>query len=100
MLIVFGIGLIAHIVTGYAVDTWRGALLALDLANIVCGYASFLFLGWRSLDRTRRKSFWRVAASTPLYWLMLSYAAWRALWHLWRHTHLWEKTPHHRARTS
>ena len=31
---------------------------------------------------------------TPVYWMMMSIAAWRAVWQLWRKPHLWEKTPH------
>jgi hypothetical protein len=30
----------------------------------------------------------------PLYWGLLSIAAWRALWQLLREPHRWEKTQH------
>ena len=30
----------------------------------------------------------------PLYWLLISGAAWRAVWQLIRQPHGWEKTPH------
>lgn len=36
-------------------------------------------------------------ATMPLYWLLASFAAYRAMLQLWRAPHLWEKTPH-RAR--
>ena len=36
----------------------------------------------------------------PLHWLLLSAAAWRALWQLLRDPFRWEKTAHGLARTS
>ena len=30
----------------------------------------------------------------PVYWLLVSFAAYRALYQLIRAPHLWEKTPH------
>ena len=36
----------------------------------------------------------------PLYWLLLSLAAWRALFQLLRDPYRWEKTEHGLARTS
>ncbi len=69
-------------------------LLALDVVNIVCGYLSFLLLGWQTLARQERQGFWKIVLFTPVYWVMLSLAGWRALWYLWRQPHYWEKTPH------
>jgi hypothetical protein len=36
----------------------------------------------------------------PLHWLLLSLAAWRALYQLVRNPYYWEKTEHGLARTS
>lgn len=33
-------------------------------------------------------------AAIPFYWLLMSLAAYRALWQLWRDPHRWEKTEH------
>jgi hypothetical protein len=30
----------------------------------------------------------------PIYWLLMSFAAYRAIWQLFRRPYLWEKTPH------
>ncbi|WP_157017726.1 glycosyltransferase [Mesorhizobium xinjiangense] len=76
------------------------ALLGVDIANVVLGYASFLFLGWRSLHRAERASFWRAIVLTPPYWLLMSLASWRALWQIVRDPFRWEKTPHRRYRRS
>ncbi|WEX09081.1 glycosyltransferase [Chelativorans sp. AA-79] len=73
------------------------ALLALDATNVIFGHGAFLALGWRTMPKTEQRGFWRHVLLVPLYWLLLSAAAWRALWQLYRCPHAWEKTPH-RAR--
>jgi hypothetical protein len=75
-------------------STWQSAMLIVDLSNIACGYASFLLLGWQSLTKLERKAFWKVVLFTPVYWMIMSLAAWRAVIQLWLRPHHWEKTPH------
>jgi cellulose synthase/poly-beta-1,6-N-acetylglucosamine synthase-like glycosyltransferase len=75
-------------------NSWKSALLAIDIVNVGCGYLSFLLLGWRVCTPRERLGFWKVVLFTPLYWMMMSLAAWRALLQLCRKPHLWEKTPH------
>ncbi len=69
-------------------------LFMLDVFTVLAGYLSFAVLGWRTLPlrnlKNLRASLWTI----PAYWMMLSAAAWRALWHLIRRPHEWEKTPH------
>ena len=77
-----------------ALPTNHAAILALDIFNVAAGYTAFLILGRRTLAPSERPGFWTVAAATPLYWLALSHGAWRAVWHLIRQPHHWEKTPH------
>lgn len=79
---------------------WRTALLSLDIFNIACGYLTFLLLGWQALKGGERADFWKIVLLTPLYWVLLSVAGWRAVWQLWRRPHLWEKTPHEVYRAS
>jgi hypothetical protein len=69
-------------------------LLTVDAMNIVCGYLSFLLLGWHSLRKRDRRAFWRIVLFTPPYWTMMSLAAWRSVLELWRRPHHWAKTPH------
>lgn len=76
------------------VPVHHAALFALDVFNVTAGYAAFLMLGRRTLSPSERPGFWALVAATPFYWLALSHAAWRALWHLVRRPHHWEKTPH------
>lgn len=75
-------------------------LTVVDGMNLVLGYGGFLALAWRTSRRTPGL-FWTSAPLVPLYWLLLSAAAWRAAWQLAHAPHKWEKTPHrpHRDRT-
>jgi cellulose synthase/poly-beta-1,6-N-acetylglucosamine synthase-like glycosyltransferase len=79
------------------VSGWPVVLLTADMLNIVCGYLSFLLLGWHSLKERHRWSIWRIVLCTPYYWMMMSMAAWRAFFELWRRPYYWAKTPHVRT---
>lgn len=62
---------------------------AVVLANGLLVMLSFIHEG------RRRKPGWVLFAVTyPLYWILISAAAYRALWQLLRDPFLWEKTPH------
>jgi NhaP-type Na+/H+ or K+/H+ antiporter len=76
------------------------ALLAVDMVNVSFGYLAFLLLGWRALGVGHKRGFWKVVALTPVYWAMMSWAGWRAIWQLWRQPFRWEKTPHENMMTS
>lgn len=76
--------------------TMRSAMPIIDLFNILMGYLSFHALGRRVLQR--EKMLGAVLPWIPLYWLLISMAAWRALWQLHTHPFLWEKTPHRPSR--
>lgn len=93
LLLLSGAGLLAVMVAAEP-SGLQTALLAIDVANIVCGYGAFLFLGWRALTPPARRGFWKHVLFTPVYWLMMSGAAWRALGQLYRDPHRWDKTPH------
>jgi hypothetical protein len=97
MLVVAAIYLTLEIVLFEPVSGWPVLLLTVDILNIVCGYLSFLLLGWHSLGKCERNGFWRIVLFTPPYWAMMSVAAWRSVLHLWRRPHHWEKTPHFRT---
>lgn len=69
-------------------------LSGLDIVNILASYWVFMRLGisrMREDEKTRMR--WSVL-HLPLYWLMLSYAAWKAFWELHRTPYLWRKTDH------
>ncbi|EPF00165.1 glycosyltransferase family 2 protein [Rhizobium grahamii] len=72
----------------------EGALFLLDLANMAASYGLFLLLGRVVMLREEKRSVgWRWLY-VPLYWMMISVAAWRALFELPRKPFFWDKTPH------
>ena len=84
---------------------WNGdrtvmLLGALYTITAISGYLSSACLGWLGLSRRNlRASAW-VLLLTPLHWLLLSAAAWRALYQLFTAPFAWEKTEHGLARSS
>jgi glycosyltransferase XagB len=69
-------------------------------AALICGYASTVVPNAVGLRRNGLLAHGWVLALTPLYWLLLSLAAWRGLLQLLYDPHRWEKTEHGLARTS
>ena len=86
---------------------WRGGwsgggdgLAALYVASALAGYLVSGLTGFLGLARRRlRKVAW-VLLLMPLHWLLLSLAAWRALYQLAVAPYAWEKTEHGLARHS
>lgn len=85
---------------------WQGGglpvaiLAALYGTTIVIGYATSAYLGWLGLKRRGLLASAWVLLLTPLHWLLLSLAAWRALYQLIVAPYAWEKTEHGLAKTS
>ena len=71
---------------------WGGALAA--------GYLASAMLGLVGLARRKLLRHAWVLLLMPLHWMLLSAAAWRALYQLVRDPFRWEKTAHGLARTS
>lgn len=76
------------------VQGYHATLMGIDLFNVVAGYIAFLLIGLRTLSQRESAGFGKVLVFTPVYWVLLSFAAWRAVWQLIRRPHHWEKTPH------
>lgn len=87
---------LARIAEGAGFDGWQAFLFALDCCNIFLGYTAFLLLGWQTLGAKEKEGFWKTVLLTPFYWLLMSVAAFRAVWKLCSAPHQWEKTPHFR----
>ena len=66
----------------------------LHVATIVAGYLSTIVIGLMGLARRRLLNHAWVLLLTPLYWLCLSLAAWRALYQFLTDPYRWEKTEH------
>ncbi|HEU5016712.1 MAG TPA: glycosyltransferase family 2 protein [Pseudolabrys sp.] len=96
--------LVATPITGislWAGDTTFGtALSALCIAAATAGYLVSGFVSWLGLQRRGLQQTAWVLLLIPVHWVLLSLAAWRALYQLVVAPHLWEKTPHGFAKSS
>ncbi len=81
-------------------DAPAAVLGALYGTTAIIGYLSSGFLGWLGLMRRGLASAGWVLLLTPLHWLLLSLAAWRAVYQLIVAPFVWEKTAHGLAKTS
>lgn len=90
--------LLCHVAAGNvfdATDLAGSTIGGLCAAGLAAGYLSGFALGLAGL--AKRPAMARLAAdlaALPVYWLLMSLAAYRALWQLWRTPHHWEKTRH------
>jgi cellulose synthase/poly-beta-1,6-N-acetylglucosamine synthase-like glycosyltransferase len=72
----------------------------LHAATLLIGYLASIALALVGLKRRRLLDCAWTLVLMPLYWLLLSFAAWRALDQLLRDPYRWEKTEHGLARNS
>lgn len=83
----------------FGANTLEGILVYLDILNLVGIYFIFISVGMNSLiavQKKKIKSKWLFLV--PVYWILISIAAWRAISQLPAKAHIWEKTPHEPAR--
>jgi cellulose synthase/poly-beta-1,6-N-acetylglucosamine synthase-like glycosyltransferase len=91
----------------FAVSIWRSGgwphdhlTTALFGTSVVVGYLTSVLLGAIGLMRRRLIGAAWALPLIPVHWLLLSAAAWRALYQLIADPYRWEKTDHGLARTS
>ncbi|HVZ12955.1 MAG TPA: glycosyltransferase, partial [Bauldia sp.] len=77
-------------------DLGAAAILGVNLFNLVAGYVAMAVLSARALRRRGRIAPVRSYLLLPLYWLLMSLAAYRAAFELLLRPHHWAKTPHAR----
>ncbi|MEX0751601.1 MAG: glycosyltransferase family 2 protein [Xanthobacteraceae bacterium] len=82
-------------------EGWVNGLLAgLHGTALVLGFSVAIIVGCIGLVRRGLIGTAWVLVLIPLHWLLLSLAAWRAIFQLLRDPYSWEKTEHGLARTS
>jgi cellulose synthase/poly-beta-1,6-N-acetylglucosamine synthase-like glycosyltransferase len=81
-------------------DSVASRSLGLHVAALLIGYLAFILLGLVGLSRRRLLGCAWALMLVPVYWILLSIAAWRALFQLVRDPYRWEKTEHGLARSS
>jgi cellulose synthase/poly-beta-1,6-N-acetylglucosamine synthase-like glycosyltransferase len=84
----------------FASDPTAILLATLSGSALVAGYLTSATLGLIGLKRRGLLRQAHVLLLMPLHWVLLSAAAWRALWQLMRDPYRWEKTRHGLAKTS
>ena len=73
-------------------------LVWMAAANLIAGYAGTILVAALATVRRGRPGLAPHALLAPVFWLLISAAAYRALWQLVHDPHGWEKTPHGTAR--
>jgi cellulose synthase/poly-beta-1,6-N-acetylglucosamine synthase-like glycosyltransferase len=69
-------------------------LVGANIFNLVAGYFAVAVLSERALKLRGRDREARGLFLLPLYWLLMSFASWRAVIDLVRRPHYWSKTTH------
>jgi cellulose synthase/poly-beta-1,6-N-acetylglucosamine synthase-like glycosyltransferase len=72
----------------------RQALFVLDCVNAAGSYLLFAVVGYGAMIGAERQSLGTNWRYVPFYWMMMSWAAWRALYELHTRPFFWKKTPH------
>ncbi len=80
--------------TGQNMSVCNLSIFIIDFANVALGHTGFILLGAKSAGKAQAWRTLLVTLGLPLYWFLLSMAAWRAAWQLGFKPHLWEKTEH------
>lgn len=78
-----------------AITDFDKVLFVIDVFNLIGSYAIFFLAGWRAFIPTEKRDIKkRWLLMLPFYWLLMSWAGWRAITQLPTQAHNWEKTPH------
>jgi hypothetical protein len=100
---VFLAGVVHAVIAGHpllSADGQSAVLTWLFGMSLTSGYLLSIVLGLRGLARRGLLAHGWVLALVPVHWMILSFAAWRALYKLIRDPQGWEKTEHGLARSS
>ncbi len=79
---------------------WKQYLLVLDLISFAAGYGIYMLLAARTLRLRGMTAYKSMFWALPVYWVLTSVAAWRAIMQLFKCPHKWEKTPHTRRQSA
>lgn len=77
----------------------RIAMAGLNLLVLLSGYVVAMIAGWRSLMHLRITGWAPRLLTVPAYWLLMSVAAWLALWQFIVAPFHWNKTEHGLSRS-
>lgn len=75
-------------------DLFPPAIFFISAFNLIVGNFVFVYLNVVSTFRRGYYELGKYALLSPIYWVLMSFAAWRALWQLISKPFYWEKTTH------
>lgn len=76
------------------IGLFEAILFIIDITNILGSYTAFVTLGATTMTAHERKMVGNRWMGVPLYWMMTSLAAWKAVVELRCKPFFWNKTPH------
>jgi len=85
------------IYSGHGEDPILSTMSQVFFVSSVClllGNVFFVILALFAGRRPGQKGLWWAAILSPLYWVLISIAAWKGVWQLLVKPHYWEKTVH------
>ena len=86
---------VVTLVSSDSLGQWFPAwVLYVSLFNLLIGNSLMIYLSMMGAFKRRRYRLVLWALLNPLYWILHSIAAYKALWQLIRDPHYWEKTVH------
>ncbi len=80
-------------------STWHLAIFLISLASLIIGYGSALIANFQAIKSFKRWGLLITLISAPLYWLLISIAAWNAIADYIRRPFYWSKTEHGVSKT-
>jgi cellulose synthase/poly-beta-1,6-N-acetylglucosamine synthase-like glycosyltransferase len=96
--LVIALAVIAVIQGAFPTGLYARALLAVNLANVAAVLVASAVSAWRGLAVTRMSHLAGHVLLLPVYWALMSLAAWQALFQYFQRPTEWEKTSHGVAR--
>jgi glycosyltransferase XagB len=69
-------------------------ICVLNMFVFIFGYGISIAAGWRALRLKHIEGWWLDLLSLPIYWLMMTLAAWKAAWEFIVSPFKWNKTEH------
>ncbi len=69
-------------------------VFAVAAVALFAGNIAFILLAALAGRRPGQRGMWWAALSSPLYWWLIAFAAWKGIWQLLVKPHYWEKTVH------
>lgn len=98
--LLYGVSILEIFYFIYTIDSMNIAkmlVVGVDLTIFAVGHVGYAMLGVACWQRLKGQAAIVAVLTLPVYWLLASVAAWRAIWKLFVEPHHWEKTAHEPA---